>query len=107
MRYGRTTNIVCTSSMAIIKNAICYITNSMVTNILFGLVIKLFHSHYYTCSLSTKYVGCFFVVEDFAAVYNIIFKIIILFMPACVAPLYVLYVSVSNVAERASNTQTT
>ena len=64
-------------------------------------------SHYYTCSLSTKYVGCFFVVEDFAAVYNIIFKIIILSMSACFAPLYVLYVSVSNVAERASNTQTT
>ena len=80
----------------------------MVTNIYIIWACDKTISHYCTCQQST-WDRCFFVVEDFAAVYIYIYihKIIILFMPECVAPLYVLYVSVSNVAERASNTQTT
>ena len=74
----------------------------MVTNILFGLVIKLFHIiTHAACQQSTW--DAFLLLRTLLQ-YIYIHKII-LFMPACVAPLYVLYVSVSNIAERASNTQ--
>ena len=83
----------------------------MVTNIyvLYRLVIKLFHIiAHAVCQQSTW--DAFLLLRTLLQ-YIYIYKIIILLMPACicVAPLYdfVLYISVSNVAERASNTQTT